>query len=403
MATTVLPHHSVATWPAIVVVVGAGIAASIQVGKMLIAAPVLKTDLGLDLGAIGWLTGLFALLGLIGGIPAGTLIARFGDRLVLLLGLAAIVMGSGLGAVTSHYGVLLASRILEGLGYLMITVAGPAILNRISPAGQRDLAFGLWSCFMPAGMAIALLAGPFFDGWRSLWWTSAAISALAILVVCMLVPGGRLDDRPASTSLARDALAVASAGGPLLLALCFALYTLMFFALFSFLPVLLMQRMGMSYGTAGFFSAVATAANIIGNLAAGYLISHGARRALLIAAAGLIMGTAAPCVFLQVFPDAPTLLLCILFSAAGGLIPSTLLSSAPILAPKAGLAPIVVGLIMQGSGLGQVVGPIAVGGLIDAYGWASAGVLVIAAAALAIIVAWALARAYRLASATLRP
>ncbi|MFC2252705.1 CynX/NimT family MFS transporter [Labrys portucalensis] len=335
---------------------------------------------------------MFAVLGLAGGIPAGAAISGFGDRRMLVLGLGAIAAGSGLGALTSHYGVLVTSRIVEGLGFLLVTVAGPAILNRISPAGQRDLAFALWSCFMPAGIALAMLAGPCFSDWRAIWWTGAIIASLAIAAALVTVPGSPRRSPTPPQRLARNVLAVLTAGGPPLLALCFALYSLMFFALFSFLPVLLMQRMGLGYGTAGMVSALASASNILGNLAAGFLLSRGARRGVLIASASLVMGITAPCVFLQIFPNGPLLLLCIMFSAVGGLIPATLLSSAPVLAPAAALAPMVVGLTMQGSSLGQVAGPVAVGALIDTYGWGSAGLLVIVAAITAIIVALLLDR-----------
>lgn len=398
MAPPLLLPRSTTAWPAVAVVVASGIAASLQVGKTLIAAPMLQADLGLGLGAIGWLAGIFAVLGLAGGIPAGAAISGFGDRRMLVLGLGAIAAGSGLGALTSHYGVLVTSRIVEGLGFLLVTVAGPAILNRISPAGQRDLAFALWSCFMPAGIALAMLAGPFFSNWRAIWWSGAMITSLAILAALVTVPGSPRRSPTPPQRLARNVLAVLTAGGPPLLALCFALYSLMFFALFSFLPVLLMQRMGLGYGTAGMVSALASASNILGNLAAGFLLSRGARRAVLIASASLVMGIAAPCVFLQIFPNGPLLLLCIMFSAVGGLIPATLLSSAPVLAPAAALAPMVVGLTMQGSSLGQVAGPVAVGALIDTYGWGSASLLVVAAAAAAIALALALGRIDRQAA-----
>lgn len=183
-----------------------------------------------------------------------------------------------------------------------------------------------------------------------------------------------------------DAIRVAASKGPLLLAGCFALYSLMFFALFSFLPVLLMERMNIRYGTAGILSALATASNIIGNVSAGYLLARGARRSVLLVAAYLAMGFSGPGIFLQIFGDTPTLLLCILFSAVGGLIPAVLISSIPLLAPSAALIPVVTGLVMQGSNLGQVAGPVAVGSAVEAYGWTAALAIMLIAALLAAIV-----------------
>ncbi|WP_163317338.1 MFS transporter, partial [Enterobacter hormaechei] len=80
------------------VVVGAGITAALQVGKASIAAPLLQADLGLDLASVGWLTAIFAILGVIGGVPAGAIAASLGDRRILLTGLAATVIGAAIGA-----------------------------------------------------------------------------------------------------------------------------------------------------------------------------------------------------------------------------------------------------------------------------------------------------------------
>ncbi|MNT34176.1 hypothetical protein D3C72_1701390 [compost metagenome] len=47
---------------------------------------------------------------------------------------------------------------------------------------------------------------------------------------------------------------------------------------------------------------------------------------------------------------------------------------------------------MQGSNLGQVIGPVAVGGAIDRYGWASASFIVAAAGVAGLAIAWRLRR-----------
>ena len=75
-------------WAAVLAIVGAGVVASLQVGKVIIAAPLLRRDLGLDLASIGTLTAVFSILGVLGGIAAGGVIARFGARRMLLCGLA---------------------------------------------------------------------------------------------------------------------------------------------------------------------------------------------------------------------------------------------------------------------------------------------------------------------------
>ncbi|CAN7621467.1 MFS transporter [Bosea sp. LjRoot90] len=377
-------------WLAVSVVVAGGIVAALQVGKAAIAMPLVQAEFGLDLATLGWLASIFAVLGMVGGIPVGTLAIGLGARRVLLFGLLAVTVGAFLGAAAPRFPMLLASRVLEGFGFLLITIAGPAILQRVASPAQRDIAMALWSCFMPAGIALAMLAGLWLTDWRMIWQVTGALAVVAIALTLLAVPQVGGGGRTSLAALAGDAGAVLSARGPLLLALTFALYALMFFALFSFLPVLLMQRMQVSLATAGVLGALASAVNIIGNLAAGMLLARGVSRIGLIAFASLVMGLSALGIFLGLLPDSATFLLCVLFSMVGGIIPATLLSSAPVLAPTAALTPVVVGLLMQGSNLGQVVGPVAVGGVIEALGWPSAAGLVGGAAVLAILTAFGL-------------
>ncbi|MDF8361676.1 CynX/NimT family MFS transporter [Achromobacter anxifer] len=366
-------------WSAVLAIVGAGVVAALQVGKVIIAAPLLRKDMGLDLASIGALAAVFSILGLVGGIAAGGVINRYGARRMLLAGLVATAAGSVTGAMASAYGVLLTSRVVEGLGFLMITVAGPAALQRMVSASTRDFAFALWSCYMPAGMAIAMLASQAFTDWQAYWWCAGAAVLVALACVAALAPATPGGASLSWQGLRQDTVDTLGAPGPRLLALSFTLYSLMFFALFTFLPVLLTEQLGLPLATAGLYSAIASAANVVGNLGAGMLLARGWRRSTLIAGASVIMGAVALLIFRSVLPAMPTFLLCVLFSAVGGLIPATLLGTAPLLAPRPGLTPASVGLVMQGSGLGQVIGPLAVGGAIDRYGWSVASLIVAAA------------------------
>jgi len=41
---------------------------------------------------------------------------------------------------------------------------------------KRNVAFWIWGTFMPAGIAIALVAGPALEGWRPFWMANAALA-----------------------------------------------------------------------------------------------------------------------------------------------------------------------------------------------------------------------------------
>lgn len=361
-------------------ILGCGIVAALHLGKTAIATPMLVADMHLSLGEVGWLTGIVAVLGLVGGAPAGVLVAAVGSRRSMLLGLGILVFSDVLGAVAPAFPVLLATRLVEGLGFLLIIVAGPALIQGLTTAAQRDMAFSLWSCFMPCGIALAMLVGPLFTTWQSFWWANSGLALTFAVMVIVGVPHIASGSGRSLSHMIGAIRCLFCSRGTVLLAVAFALYSLMFFALFSFIPVLLMERMDVSYRTAGLLSALASAINAGGNLAAGYLVARGATKASLIVIASGLMGVSGVGIFLGSLPAMPTFMLCLLFSAAGGLIPATLLICASLVAPHATLVPVAVGLMMQGSNLGQLLGPVVIGSVTAAFGWSAAGAVVVLAA-----------------------
>lgn len=394
MATAATFLRERTDWPGVMTVVTAGVVAAMQVGKGLIAGPMLQSDLGLDLSALGWITSVFAVVGVIGGMAAGAFVAAAGDRRLLAIGMALLALGSFAGAASPAFTLLLLSRIVEGFGFLLVVVAGPAILMRLVTTDRRDLVFALWSCFMPAGMAIAMLTGPVFADWQAIWWSNGLLTLASLALVFLAVspspatPGG-------DTTFRSDAAETLTSRGPMLLFVLFSLYSLMSFTLSSFLPILLIERLHVSLGTVGLLSAVITLVNVIGNLAAGHLLTRGFARGRLVASAALLTGVFGLWIFLSQSGGHLVLWLCILFSAIGGLIPATLISSVPILSPRPALAPMAMGLLMQGSNLGQLIGPVAVGTAIELYGWTSGAAFIGGSALLCIVLAPTLERALR--------
>lgn len=375
---------STTDWRAVAITVAAGVVAALQVGKGIIALPALRLDFALGLEAAGWVISIFAFLGVFGGIPAGMAVNRFGDRFICLWGLAVLAVGSLVSALAASFAWLLVGRTIEGIGFLLATVAAPALLRRIVTARDRDFVFGLWSTYMPAGMALALICAAGLSGWRGFWLVNAGL-ILLILAAALLIPRETGKIRQPWAALTRDAWRTLTASGPVLIALVFALYSLLYFALASFLPILLGERLQVSPALAGILSAVVIAANVIGNLVAGTLLGRDiVARWLLIAAATVIMGLAGIAIFVAPLPPFVVFLLCVVFSGVGGLLPATAMTTAPLLAPEPRLTPMSLGLIVQGSNLGQMVGPVTVGAAVDAAGWPAASWPVAIAAILAL-------------------
>ncbi|MGO4448123.1 CynX/NimT family MFS transporter [Phyllobacterium sp. TAF24] len=379
-----------------ILVIASGVVAALQVGKAAIAIPALRNDFHLNLGQAGWVMSIFALLAVVGGIPAGAATTRFGDRNLIVAGLLGIALGSAIGASTETFNILLAARVLEGTGLLFVVIAGSAILNRIATAQDRDLVFAFWSCYMPAGIALAILLGLAIDGWRVFWFANAIIACLFALLLQILVPKEKSPQaKPSLNTIAKNAGKTVTSAGPLLLAMMFAMYGLQFFALFSFLPVLLAERMGVSSTAAGVMTAFAIVTNIVGNIGAGIALRHGLPRWLLLAVASAIMTMTGVAVFTLSGPTWLIFSLCVVFSGVGGCLPSAMMGAAPRAVPEAQLGAMSVGLVMQGSNLGQMIGPVVVGSLVDAVGWKAAAIPVAIAGVIAIGTALTLKKVFR--------
>lgn len=112
-------------WKQVGLVLTAGVIGACQIGKVAIAMPLLRDDLGLSLFILAWIAGAYAALGVVAGLPAGFIVSYFPLRKVIATGLAMIALGNVAGALAPDPTWLIASRFLEGIGFLGMVVACP--------------------------------------------------------------------------------------------------------------------------------------------------------------------------------------------------------------------------------------------------------------------------------------
>lgn len=394
LGSAIVPRETT-EWRIIGLAVAAGIVGAFQIGKAAIALPALRADLGLGLAAAGWILSVFNLIGVLAGMPLGAVIGRLGDRRMLLAGLALIAAASLFGAMAPGAALLLATRIVEGLGFLVIVIAAPTLIARAARPADLKLAFGIWGAYMPTGQALMIIAAPFLIapfGWRGLWTANAALALLFAIVMARATRGFPPLRQPPRIDLGGDLRRTATAPGPLILAAIFACYSAQYLAVMGFLPTLLIEEDGLAPAVAGVVAAIAIGANGIGNLAAGILLRRGVARAPLIALATAAMFAAALGIFLWAPPLWASYALYLAFATLGGMLPASVLGAAPAHAPAPHLVPATNGLLVQGSNLGQVIGPPAIVALAAAWGWGWSPLLLAPAAAGALALAALLRR-----------
>lgn len=371
---------------------GAGVCAALHVGKLAPAVTTLQAELALTLVQAGFLLSLVQGAGMLLGLVFGALADGLGARRSMVLGLAVLALASAAGgsvAGTPALALLMACRVAEGFGFLLVVLPAPGLVRALVPPARVAAMLGVWGAYMPLATALALLLGPLCIsafGWRLWWWALALLSVLALFALRHAVPAPRAGLAAAPTTLPwrlRLKLTL-SAPGPWWVALCFAMYSAQWLAVIGFLPAIYTQA-GVAAATTGVLTALVAASNIVGNLSAGRLLQRGVGPGTLLATGFGAMAAAATLAFADIAGLAGWVRYAALlgFSGFGGLIPATLFSLALRVAPGPQTLSTTVGWVQQWSALGQFAGPPLVAAVAALAGgwqftWAATGALALA-------------------------
>ncbi|WP_369260325.1 MFS transporter [Streptomyces sp. R35] len=131
----------------------------------------------------------------------GRLGDMFGKRRLLLVSIVLLVAGSVVCALSDSLAPMIIGRTLQGLAAAVVPL-GISIMRDVLPKERLTSSIALMSASLGVGGALGLPTAAFiadrFD-WHILFWTSAALGAVAFALVLTLVPeskvraGGRFD------------------------------------------------------------------------------------------------------------------------------------------------------------------------------------------------------------------
>jgi MFS family permease len=363
------------SWPHVVLLLAAGVVAAFQVGKVPPSIVFFHAQFGVSPLTAGWILSIFAAIGSLTGIAFGQLADRLGARRTVIGGLACIALASGLGALCTSVAPLLLTRVFEGFGFLSVAVGMPPLIAALTIPADRRVALGLWSAYMPLGIASALVSAPLIlgtGGWRLLWIVAAALAALAALAVALLVRV-TAETKPPAHVLA-NVRTVLAARSPLAAGVAFGAYAATYFAIAGFMPTIIMAT-GASVATASSLSAFIAIVNGGGNILAGIVARRYSRFAIL--ATGFIVVACGGTLFYLTELPLPLRIAGVAAGVfAAGMVPGTVSGSIVSLSPTPQLIGTTQGLAQQLSSVGQLISPplIALVGA-ERGGWPGAAVI----------------------------
>jgi predicted MFS family arabinose efflux permease len=329
------PHRT--PWALIAALYGAGLLAAGQFAKV-------SLTLGpLGLAYPGWpvafaVSGV-AVMGIVFGVMAGGLTASIGPRRAILAALGLSALAGVLQAVLPPFPILMALRVLEGAGHLLLVVAVPTLMAGLAAPRDRGLVMGLWATFFGVGFALtALVVG---DQAAPVYAVHGAMCALLTVLLWRMLPRTAVARR--TRPHLSDHWLIYSDPRLFAPALGHGIYAFVFLAAVTYLPVAL---------GAAWLSPVLPVVGIAGSLAAGglaRLVEPGRLVALGFLAMACVFGVA-----LALPAHAPWL--AVLAMLVSGIVAGGGFAAVPWLNPTEGGRALANGAIAQLGNIGTFAG-----------------------------------------------
>ena len=351
----------------VIVLSAVGFFVAVGYGLIVPAIPIFAKSFGVNKTAIGFIVSSFAMARFGSGLFSGKFVDKFGERMVLSVGLLMVSISSLASGLAQNYWQLLSFRAAGGLGSSMFSVSAGALLMR----SVSDLQRGQAQSFYNSGFLLGGIAGPAFGGilsaisLRSPFFVYAGTLLLASFTATYFLHEKRLGKSianlqdPSQRVSIRDALKIY----PYRVALVVAFVTnwVLFGLRASILPLFVTDQLHSTATIVGFgFTASAIAQGLL-LVKAGRVSDRNGRKAAMLVGISFLM--AALGVLIIAIHPWYFFLAMVLFGLGGafmGTAPASMVGD--LFGGKGGQ---VIALWQMAGDAGMIVGPIALGVLTD--------------------------------------
>jgi EmrB/QacA subfamily drug resistance transporter len=166
----------------------------LDVSIVTLALPHIGADLHVGAGAVQWVA-LSYLLMLVGTLAAvGQLADRFGRKLLYTYGFAVFTIGSVLCGLAPNLGLLIAARLLQGLGAALLQANSVALIAATLPRHQLARGIGVQGAAQAIGLALGPVLGGLLlalGGWRLIFLVNLPAGLLGLALGRFLLPRTR--------------------------------------------------------------------------------------------------------------------------------------------------------------------------------------------------------------------
>ncbi len=156
-----------------------------------VANPRIMNQLGTGYDTVIWVTSAYLLAYAVPLLVAGRLGDRYGPKNLYLAGLALFTLASLWCGLSGSIEMLIAARMLQGVGAGLLTPQTLSTITRTFPADRRGMAMSMWG----ATAGVATLVGPLAGGilvdalgWAWIFFVNVPIGIVGLVLAYRLVP-----------------------------------------------------------------------------------------------------------------------------------------------------------------------------------------------------------------------
>jgi MFS transporter, DHA2 family, multidrug resistance protein len=154
-----------------------------------VTLPTMMSSFGVGLDKIQWIITAYMLAMAVMLPTSGWLADRYGYKRMYFLGLLLFTTGSLLCSLSPNENILIASRVIQGLGAGTLQPLGMAIISREFPVKQRGLALGFWGIAAAASVSFGPTIGGFIVdnfSWQLIFGINVPIGILAMFFTIII-------------------------------------------------------------------------------------------------------------------------------------------------------------------------------------------------------------------------
>jgi predicted MFS family arabinose efflux permease len=250
----------------------------------------MSTDLGVSEALTGQAVTITAVAAMLSGLLTASLTRRIDRRTVLLGFTVLMIVSNALVAMASSMAVLLAMRILLGVALGGFWSMAAAVAMRLVPAALVPRAISIIFSGIAVATIVAVPLGSYLGdlyGWRSAFWAGAVLGVVTLAFQAVTLPGMAPRDAARLGTLWEIVRRPGFGVGLLAMVLVHVGH----YALFTYIRPALEDVVDLDGGALALLLLVFGVANLVGTIAAGWLLEMSLRATLVLTPA--LMGVAA--------------------------------------------------------------------------------------------------------------